>query len=129
LRLPLDSANSESVRERHLIYADIMAVARERVDDAIFKSDPSRRAAEDAHLRLLPGLLRCDDERRHRFYLTTDRPRFARTCRNGSQRQFAALWDELAEHLPPCDETPAPPLAQYAGTIPLAYARANSSEA
>ena len=112
------------MRSRDAIYGEIMALARRRAKEALFRSDAPRRAAEEAHLRLIPGLLHCDDDRRHRHYLRVDRARFLRASRDKAGCSFQPLWEELERLLPPNGPHETgndPPLARYAGPIQLDY--------
>ena len=114
------------MRSRDEIYREIMALARRRAAGALYRSDTPRRAAEEAHLALIPGLLGCEDERRHRHYIRVDRARFSRVCRNASDGEFQPLWEEL-ERLAGPEESPKGevPLAMYAGPIRLDYGLAS----
>jgi hypothetical protein len=109
---------------RDAIYQEIINLARERVREARWRSDRERVAVEEAHLKLIPRLLHCPDERRHRHYLLIDRPRFVRASRAVTTSEFEPLWSELAEIVAlhaahaPAEEVP---LARLAGPARLGY--------
>jgi hypothetical protein len=111
---------------RDAIYQEIIRLARGRVREAWWRSDRQRLATEEAHLKLIPRLLHCGDERRHRRYVDIDRPRFVRASGAGGTREFEPLWAEL-EAIASFHESNAPaagevPLARLAGPAKLRYA-------
>jgi hypothetical protein len=112
-----------TMRDRDAIYQDILALARRRIQDAALCSDPRRVAIEKAHLAVIPPLLHCRDDRRHRHYLDVDRPRLLRHCLREIPCEFEPLWTELVSHLPEVlpPEPPPPPMAKIAGVISLDY--------
>ena len=122
---PLDKANSARMSARDAIYQEIINLARERLEDAWWRSDRQRVATEEAHLKLIPRLLRCGDERRHRHYLRIDRPRFVRACGAAATGKFEPFWADL-EEIAKRHEAEAPaaaevPLARLAGPARLGY--------
>jgi hypothetical protein len=109
------------MRDRDAIYQDILECGRKRMERASRYSDQTLVQIERAHLALIPHLLRCADERRHRHYLEIDRPRFLRYCKHKSASEFEPFWLELTAHL---TKTPAPevvPTASIAGPVVLHY--------
>jgi hypothetical protein len=114
------------MRERDVVYRDILAVARACLCEASLRSDGQRREALEAHIAGIPSLLRCRDERRHCHYLCVEWPRFVRACGHAVNPKFVPLWSELEAIAWPDGKTPetppTPPLASYAGPIVLEYA-------
>ncbi len=110
---------------RDAIYQQIINLARGRVREAQWRADRERVAIEEAHLKLIPRLLHCWDERRHRRYVRIDRPRFVRACGAVTTWQFEPFWAELEEiaklqeKAPPIETVP---LARLAGPARLGYA-------
>jgi hypothetical protein len=111
------------MRDRDAIYQDILRCARRRIERADLHSDLEVLQIEKAHLALIPKLLNCRDERRHRHYLEVDQPRFVRHCRHEVWCEFELFWMELAALLP--DVKPSapdePPIAGISGVITLYY--------
>ena len=109
------------MRDRDAIYQDILRCGRRRSEEACLRSDAALAKTENAHLALIPGLLHCDDERRHHHYLEVDRPRFLRNCRQGTAIEFETLWAELSATLTAHSTPEAIPVARFAGPIVLGY--------
>ena len=110
------------MRERAVIYREVLRLARRRVDEARWRYDRERTAVEAAHLALIPPLLACADERRHRHYLELDRPRFIRACGRERAVEFETFWAELSALMPPTPEGDSPiPFATAASPLPLGY--------
>ena len=109
------------MRDRDAIYHDILLCGWRRIEEACLRSDRALAQAEKAHVALIPGLLGCDDERRHQHYLDVDRPRFLRNYRHGAAVEFELLWAELSAALPAQPDPQAIPVARFAGSIVLNY--------
>jgi len=107
------------MRDRDGIYQDILTCGRKRAEEAWLRGNKALATAEKAHLALIPGLLHCDDVRRHRHYLDVDRFRFLRNCKHAASADFNPLWTELIATLPPPVEDI--PLANIAGPVKLRY--------
>jgi hypothetical protein len=110
------------MRNRDDIYHDILARGRGRAESAWLRGNKTLAAAEKAHLALIPGLLHCDDLRRHRHYLEVDCLRFLRDCKNAALADFNPLWAELNAVLAVTPQTQQPiPVAKMAGPVKLDY--------
>jgi hypothetical protein len=122
----VDKSNSLSMATRDAIYQGIINVARGRVREASWRADRERAAIEEAHLKLIPRLLHCRDERRHRRYIRIDRPRFVRASGSVTTGEFEPLWAELEEIAKFHEANPPAvvevPLARLAGPARLGYA-------
>jgi hypothetical protein len=109
------------MRDRDAIYQDILRCGRRRAERAWLHCDRRQMQIEQSHLALIPQLLRCDDERRHRHYVEVDAPRFLRTCKRGTTCEFELFWMELAALFREPLEMEPPPMAKVAGDVVLEY--------
>ncbi len=116
------------MRDRELIYRDILARCREREQGAWFHSDRAAAKAARAHLAVIPPLLKCEDERRHRHYMEIDRVRFLRSCRKQQAADLEPLWAELAERLGSPTVIEEAKEARIEGPITLDYERKGRGE-
>ncbi len=112
------------MRDRDAIYQDIIRCGRRRAENAWLRGDAALAKVEKAHLAVIPGLLHCSDERRHRHYLEFERHRFLRNCKHRATSDFAPFWEELSGEFPPTAAPKPPPdipMANLAGPVVLNY--------